>query len=106
MYTYIFCYLILLIVVVARFNGFLLSIIHLQDTLFPYAAKNVESYLNENWKEEATQNVVKDLVALSKKDVSDKVEGAEVIEKVNQLHLFNLQTFYLIHIEMYFTFFF
>ena len=60
----------------------------LQDTLFPYAAKNVESYLNENWEQEVTKNVVKDLVALSKKDVSEKVEGAEVIEKVNLLILF------------------
>ena len=56
--------------------------------MFPYAAKNVESYLNENWEQEVTKNVVKDLVALSKKDVSEKVEGAEVIEKVNLLILF------------------
>lgn len=43
--------------------------------------KNVENYLNENWDSESTKAVVKDLVELSKNDVTDGVEEAAEIKQ-------------------------
>lgn len=50
-----------------------------QDTLFPYALKNVEEYLKANWNEDATKTVVAALREQADEDKKAEVEGALTI---------------------------
>uniref|UniRef100_A0A182PUC0 Enolase-phosphatase E1 n=1 Tax=Anopheles epiroticus TaxID=199890 RepID=A0A182PUC0_9DIPT len=50
-----------------------------QDTLFPYALKNVEDFLKNNWNEEATKTVVAALREQAEEDKKSEVEGVVAI---------------------------
>uniref|UniRef100_A0A182SUN1 Enolase-phosphatase E1 n=1 Tax=Anopheles maculatus TaxID=74869 RepID=A0A182SUN1_9DIPT len=49
------------------------------DTLFPYALKNVEEYLKNNWNEDATKTVVAALREQAEEDKKAEVEGVTTI---------------------------
>lgn len=60
-------------------EGTTTSISFVKDTLFPYALKNVEEYLKNNWNEEATKTVVAALREQAEEDKKAEVEGVTMI---------------------------
>ncbi|KXJ14468.1 enolase-phosphatase E1 [Exaiptasia diaphana] len=60
-------------VILLDIEGTTTPITFVKDTLFPYARKNVEKYLNNNWESEECQQ---DIIALQKQSEKDKdLEG-------------------------------
>uniref|UniRef100_A0A7G3AHC3 Enolase-phosphatase E1 n=1 Tax=Lutzomyia longipalpis TaxID=7200 RepID=A0A7G3AHC3_LUTLO len=52
------------------------SIDFVKETLFPYALKNVEKFLQENWDRDDVKESVIELRKLAEKDTEEKVDGA------------------------------
>jgi enolase-phosphatase E1 len=51
-----------------------------QDTLFPYALKNCQAYLTDNWESDEVKSVVVGLRKLANDDVTAKIKAAVEIE--------------------------
>lgn len=65
--------------IVCDIEGTTTSISFVKDTLFPYALKNVEEYLKNNWNEDATKTVVAALREQAEEDKKAEVEGVTTI---------------------------
>ncbi|GAB0086132.1 Enolase-phosphatase E1 [Sergentomyia squamirostris] len=63
-------------IILCDIEGTTSSIDFVKDTLFPYALKNVEKFLQENWERDDVKEAVVELKKLSDKDVEEKTEGA------------------------------
>uniref|UniRef100_A0A182NLA2 Enolase-phosphatase E1 n=1 Tax=Anopheles dirus TaxID=7168 RepID=A0A182NLA2_9DIPT len=65
--------------IICDIEGTTTSISFVKDTLFPYALKNVEEYLKNNWNEDATKTVVAALREQADEDKKAELEGAVTI---------------------------
>ncbi|XP_052902084.1 enolase-phosphatase E1-like [Anopheles moucheti] len=65
--------------IICDIEGTTTSISFVKDTLFPYALKNVEEYLKNNWNEDATKTVVAALREQAEEDKKAEVEGVTTI---------------------------
>lgn len=65
--------------IICDIEGTTTSISFVKDTLFPYALKNVEEYLKNNWNEDATKTVVAALREQAEEDKKAELEGVTTI---------------------------
>uniref|UniRef100_A0A182VXR1 Enolase-phosphatase E1 n=1 Tax=Anopheles minimus TaxID=112268 RepID=A0A182VXR1_9DIPT len=65
--------------IICDIEGTTTSISFVKDILFPYALKNVEEYLKNNWNEDATKTVVAALREQAEEDKKAEVEGVTTI---------------------------
>ncbi|XP_035774433.1 enolase-phosphatase E1-like [Anopheles albimanus] len=61
--------------IICDVEGTTTSISFVKETLFPYALKNAEEYLRQNWSEDATKTVVKALREQADEDKKADLEG-------------------------------